>query len=300
MNRRRAQPGVGGFTGWQRVRVVPGGHGLAVYPAGSSFGPRTLVDWEFVWIVDGDAVFISDGREHAAPAGTVILARPGMTDGYRWDARRGSRHGYVHFTLDAAGAAIPPAAAWPLMRRLGADSVVPILLRSCVRALDERGPGWAEIAAGALRQALLVYLAGGGEVAGEEPPPPPTAVARALSRLREVWGASDAWTPLSITALARAAGVSREHLARAFQRHYGTSPRAAQLAIRLDRSAHLLARTDLPVREVARLSGFGDQFHFSRRFSAAYGASPRAFRLRIAAGAPLPQHPLVRVWTVSG
>lgn len=287
-----------GFAGWPGLRLAPGGHGLAVYPAGTSFGPRTLLDWEFVWIVEGEAVWTVDGVEHPAPPGTVTLARPGMVDGYRWDPRRESRHGYVHFTCDPAGTGCPPPAGWPLLRRCGPDSVVPPLLKSCIRALDAQGPAWRELAEGALRQALLAFVAGGGEVAGDEAPTPPTPVARALARLRDAWDGSEAWTPLSITALARAAGVTREHLARAFQRHFAISPRAAQLALRLDRAANLLARTDLPVHEVARLAGFADQFHFSRRFSGAYGASPRAFRKRIASGAPLPMHPLVRVWRV--
>lgn len=282
------------FSGWDRVRFTWGGHGLASYPAGATFGPRTIGDYEFVWIVDGEVVWTVDGVDHAAPPGTVTLVRPGMRDSYRWDQRRDSRHGFVHFSLDLAGAEAPPAAAWPLLRRYGDDSVVPPLLRHLLRTVEERGPCWEELAQGAARQALLAFLAGGDGVAGDEAPQPPPAVGRALLRLREAWR-GETWSPLSISALARSAGVSREHLTRAFQHHFAVSPREAQLALRLDRSAHLLARTSLAVNEVARLCGFADQFHFSRRFRAAYGASPRAFRKRIAEGAAMPMHPLVRV-----
>lgn len=285
------------FSGWERVRFTWGGHGLAVYPAGATFGPRTIGDFELVWIVDGDATWTVDGVAHAAPPGTVTLARPGMRDSYAWDQRRDSRHGFVHFSLDlpaAVAADCPPLTAWPLLRRYGADSVVPPLLRHLLRVIEERGPCWQELAQGAARQALLAFLAGGDGVAGDEAPLPPAAVERALLRLREAWR-GETWSPLSISSLARSAGVSREHLARAFQKHFGASPREAQLALRLDRSAHLLARTGLAVGEVARLCGFADQFHFSRRFRAAYGASPRVFRRLIAAGGAMPMHPLVRV-----
>ena len=282
------------FRGWERVRFTWGGHGLAVYPAGASFGPRTINEFEFVWIVDGEVAWTVDGVEHATPPGTVSLIRPGMRDSYRWDPRRDSRHGFVHFRLDLADAEVPPPDQWPLLRRYSADSVLPLLLRHLLRAIEQHGPGWEELAQGAGRQALLVFLAGGDGIAGEEMPPPPAAVERALLRLREAWH-GETWSPLSISALARSAGVSREHLTRAFSRHFGASPREAQIALRLDRSAHLLARTSLTVGEVARLCGFADQFHFSRRFRAAYGASPRAFRGRIAEGGSMPMHPLVQV-----
>ncbi len=282
------------FRGWDRVRFSWSGHGLAVYPPGAIFGPRTISDFELVWIVDGEVVLTVDGAEHAAPPGTVTLIRPGMRDSYRWDQRRDSRHGFVHFSIDLAGADCPPLAQWPLLRRYGADSVVPPLLRHLLRVIEERGPCWDELAQGAARQVLLTFLAGGDGVAGDEAPLPPPAVERALLRLREAWR-GETWSPLSISALARSAGVSREHLARAFQHHFGVSPREAQIALRLDRSAHLLARTTLPVGEVARLCGFADQFHFSRRFRAAYAVSPRTFRGRIAEGAAMPMNPLVRV-----
>jgi len=282
------------FRGWERVRFSWGGHGLAVYPAGANFGPRTIGDFELVWIIDGDVTWIADGVEHPAPPGTVTLVRPGMRDSYRWDAKRDSRHGFVHFSVDLSGADCPPPEQWPLLRRYGADSVVPPLLRHLLRLIEEHGSAWEELAQGAARQILLAFLAGGDGVSGDELPHPPEPVARALERLREAWR-GELWGPLSISALARAAGVSREHLARSFQRHFGASPREAQLALRLDRSAHLLARTDLPINEIARLCGFCDQFHFSRRFRSAYGFSPRPFRKRIAEGAPMPMNPLVQV-----
>lgn len=282
------------FRGWERVRFSWGGHGLAVYPAGATFGPRTVADYELVWIVDGDVAWTVDGVVHAAPPGTVTLVRPGMRDSYRWDQQRDSRHGFVHFSIDLADADCPAPGTWPLLRHYGSDSIVPVLLRHLLRLVEERGPCWEELAQSAGRHVLLSFLAGGDGVAGDEAPLPPPAVGRALQRLREAWS-GETWSPLSISALARAAGVSREHLTRAFQRHFGTSPREAQLALRLDRGAHLLARTGLPVGEVSRLCGFADQFHFSRRFHAAYGAGPRAFRRRIAEGGAMPMNPLVRV-----
>src|SRR5258708_37845736 len=96
-----------------RLRFSFNGHGLAFYPPGATFGPRTLGDFEFVWIVDGDVVWECDGLAHPAPAGTVLLARPGMRDGFRWDPKRPTRHGYVHFTLAQHGAPLPPMSASP-------------------------------------------------------------------------------------------------------------------------------------------------------------------------------------------
>jgi AraC-like DNA-binding protein len=281
------------YERWSEVRFRFGGFGLAVYPPGAVFGPRTSRDFELVWTVDGEVAWIADGREHPMPPGSVCLVRPGMRDEFHWDAGRQSRHGFVHFELDLGPAATPPAAAWPLVRRYGEHDVVLPLLRHLNWLLAAKGPAWEELAQGAARQALLAFLAGSGAEVGEHAPEPPPAVARALARVREAW-ARDCWLPLSVPALARAAGVTREHLSRAFHRHFGAGPAEVMTALRLDRGAHLLARSGLGVSEIARLCGFSDPFHFSRRFRAAYRMPPSTFRERVLAGMAMPMHPLVK------
>src|SRR5678815_3068109 len=54
----------------------PVGGAVAVYPPGSTWGPRTLPDFELVWILEGDTVWTCNGTRHAAPPGTMILSRP--------------------------------------------------------------------------------------------------------------------------------------------------------------------------------------------------------------------------------
>lgn len=62
--------------------------------------------------------------------------------------------------------------------------------------------------------------------------------------------------PLSIKALARDAGVSREHLVRAFARRYGSGPSTYLRTVRVARAKHLLAETPLPAKEIALRCGF--------------------------------------------
>src|ERR1700752_3800704 len=46
-----------------QLRLAITAHGLADYPPGATFGPRTLRDYEFVLIVEGDVLWMSDGVE---------------------------------------------------------------------------------------------------------------------------------------------------------------------------------------------------------------------------------------------
>lgn len=83
---------------------------------------------------------------------------------------------------------------------------------------------------------------------------------------------------VGIGELAQACGLSPGHFARAFQRSTGMPPHRWLTLRRVDRARDLLARTELPLAEVALACGFAGQSHFGRVFAAAVGESPGAWR----------------------
>jgi AraC-like DNA-binding protein len=65
---------------------------------------------------------------------------------------------------------------------------------------------------------------------------------------------------------------------RVFRERFGRSPLAFRNDRRLEVAATLLRVTNLTSREIARRTGFCDEFHLSRRFSSRYGVAPTAYR----------------------
>ncbi len=276
------------------------GHGLATYPAGSTFGPRTLGDYEFVWILDGEVVWRCDGADVPAPAGTLLLGRPGMRDGFTWDPTRPTRHGFVHFHRNPGCTLgdLPPESTWPLARRLGAGDVLLPLLHHLGWLLDEHPPGWESLAQSALGHALAAFIHGasGGTEPSQDPLHP--LVEQVIGGMQQRWSHGPMVVP-SLTALARLAGVSRAHLVRVFHRECGATPVEALRLLRLDRAANLLARTNEDVAAIAARCGFANAFHFSRSFRSVYGQPPSAFRQSILAGGGVPTLKLVRLRRLS-
>ena len=83
---------------------------------------------------------------------------------------------------------------------------------------------------------------------------------------------------LAIEDLARAASVSPSYLTRLFRQSLGTSPHDYVVRFRITRAKQLLAETSLPIRDIARKTGFASSSNFSYRFSAITGISPRSYR----------------------
>src|SRR5262249_5781894 len=82
----------------------------------AEFGPRRMRDYEFVWMIEGDAEYTWAGKKVAAPEGSIVLCRPGAIDAFRWDPVKPTKHGYYHFQIHSLPRGWPKTEQWPLVR----------------------------------------------------------------------------------------------------------------------------------------------------------------------------------------
>jgi transcriptional regulator GlxA family with amidase domain len=79
-------------------------------------------------------------------------------------------------------------------------------------------------------------------------------------------------------ALAEVAGLSVCHFARMFKQTVGVSPNRYVLQCRIEWARELLADTDMPLSEIAIVTGFSDQSHYTRWFREIIGVTPGSYR----------------------
>jgi transcriptional regulator GlxA family with amidase domain len=84
--------------------------------------------------------------------------------------------------------------------------------------------------------------------------------------------------PLTLGDIARAAGVSRQHLLKLCWKSGKPTPMQQLYNKRLEIAADLLLQTGSSVGEIAERCGFVNVFHFSRKFKEAYHRSPLTWR----------------------
>ena len=89
--------------------------------------------------------------------------------------------------------------------------------------------------------------------------------------------------PLDLDAMAREAGYSRFHFARAFKAAVGRSPHRYISDRRLERAKALLAGGDRSLVDIALVLSFSCQANFTRAFRAATGQTPGQYRRDLSA-----------------
>ncbi|MFE7035663.1 helix-turn-helix domain-containing protein [Streptomyces sp. NPDC057621] len=208
-----------------------------------------------------EAELTVDGTPHLIRPGRVGLVPPGATVRYRYRGR--SEHLYAHLRVAAAG---EPRTV-PVLQDAGAELplLTELLLQAVASAPNEPERTRAEIWTALWRIARLAPAAAR--------PGPHPAVTAAMAYIEGRLA-----TPLTVPAVARAAGVSHNHLTRLFRATTGATVVAYIRRRRLDRARHLLRASTLSIPAVAASVGIPDLQAFNKACRRELGASPRALR----------------------
>lgn len=85
---------------------------------------------------------------------------------------------------------------------------------------------------------------------------------------------------ISVSDMARIAGLSPSHFLRAFRRTTGQPPHQFLLAARLGRARDLIVASDMPFGLIARLSGFNSNSHMTATMRRVWQTTPSELRRR--------------------
>lgn len=209
-----------------------------------------------------DAELTVDGTAHLIRPGRVSLVPPGTTVRYRYQGR--SEHLYAHLRIAPVG---PPRTV-PVVQDTGPElpTLSGLLLRAVAAAPATPEHTRAEIWTALWRIADL-------RPAATPPNGPHPAVTTAIAHIE-----AHLATPLTVPEIARAAGISHNHLTRLFRTETGTTVVAYIRRRRLERAHHLLRASTLSIPAVAASVGIPDLQAFNKACRRELGSSPRALR----------------------
>ncbi|MFI5840264.1 AraC family transcriptional regulator [Catenuloplanes sp. NPDC051500] len=223
----------------------------------------------------GEIVFVPHGRPHGFGSSPVPfrslpeVRQPPPADRGCFDVEFVSccyhlDRGRVHDALSG----LPDVITLPIDETLG---MLADLLGA--HAVDSR-PG-SDLALPAVVDLILIHLLRRWQDQQGELGVADAGIVRVLRSVRE--DPHRLWT---VQQLSDVAGLSRAALTRRFTSATGEGPGAYLLRRRLDRAAHLLRHTDLPLALIAAQLGYATEFSFSAAFRRAFGIAPGRFRNR--------------------
>lgn len=272
-------------TSTGRSTVPPGGsYPPAQHPALYHFNwqnGRVLPEFSFMLITAGGGVFESKptGSVRLSP-GTAVLLLPGVWHRYRPDSEAGWTERWMHFNGEFAHQLLdhkllsPERAILSSIPARESDGALRRLLtraHSCQASnsllLSLQGLG---VLALTLGNAVPMSSAAEeiSEASGED-----SLASRALEY---IWSRSH--RVLSVPDVARSLGATRRTLERHLLADRGRSVLDEIIACRFNRAERLLRETELPIRTVVDLAGFGSLENMRRVFVKRTQLSPADYR----------------------
>lgn len=228
-------------------------------------------------LLSGAVNLITPWETQYLEAGSLLLLTPGTV--HQWQTQQQACHWLVlSFDLDHP-LVTPPHQHWPQCPEL-LWSV--LLLCETVQSAQE---GWALRANSHLGVVYATLLNLLESPATSEPTLETTP--QLVRRIDELLNAHLA-TPMTLEELAAEVSMSARHLTRCYRTHTGMTIHDRQEALRLERAAQLLRRTNLPITEIAHAVGISNAAYLAGRFWQRFSLTPREFRRRGLAGEYLP------------
>jgi AraC-like DNA-binding protein len=250
--------------------------GDVLYSKGGSVGPRRQMDYQLVIIHSGHLTLTLDNEVIEVPENHAILLSPGHREHFLFARDQETRHSWIALAVDAQSESLRENFAlcrgpFPFIGRMA--NLLDIAKRGVAqvsRADQLHYRVYEDLGTSILCAfACAVY---DGYQASEISQP-------ILSRMEQYIAESYA-RPLTLDLIARAAGVSRQHLLKLCRVSQKPTPMDQLYLRRIEVASDLLLNTGFSIAEIAEQTGFLNQFHFSRRFKQRIGSSPSAWRGR--------------------
>ena len=257
-----------------RMHRGPVAIGDVLYKKGGSFGPRAQMDFQLVVIHSGWLTLRLDEETIEVPENHGILLSPGHREHFYFARNHNTHHSWV---------AVAPRALAPEMRTelTALRGPIPFLgrmasLLDLARKNSVPASGAESLQKG-FYQGLAISILCDFASAVSEGRKVAASCDTVLSRMDRFLADTYA-RPLTLNEIARAAGVSRQHLLKLCRVADRPTPIKQLYAKRLEVAADLLLHTGFSIAEIAEQCGFSNQFHFSRKFKQSLGRSPLAWR----------------------
>ena len=248
--------------------------------------------FEVCHVYDGAGTFTVAGEKHALSPGQTFLAMPGKPHEIVSDRRKPLGVYFWAYTLAPArqpNAERPTEAA--LFELLGRfrDAQTPVVAPAAIGAtlklicdeMARRAPGFLRVITG-LTEKLIIDTARAvvpaAAAAAEHPELRGRTATESLVQTAARYLQDNLARRFEVRDVAAQVGLSERQLSRVFNKATGSSILAYLTRARVERAAHLLLNSDMPIKQISAAVGYPDTHYFTTLFGRHTGQTPAAFR----------------------
>lgn len=238
---------------------------------------RVLQNYQFVYVTRGTGVFESvAGKNLPVRTGDLLILFPHVWHRYKpmldtgWDEYWVEFSGeFIHRIMEQKKIT-PENPVW----NIGVHDRILDLFLEAIDLLRREPPNY-QMLMGTLAMYLIAHVVSISDQRTNE-----DRSATEVIREAKRWLARNPLQRENLDKLASRLNMSYSAFRQLFKYETGFSPNQFALEIKINKACDLLARTDLPINQIAQQCGMESIYYFSRLFKQKIGLAPTTYRLR--------------------
>lgn len=236
--------------------------------------PRTLRDYNFIFITLGRVVWVIDGEDVPLSPGRLVIVPPGVPHHAYSQTRHVCLYSYHTQVSLPGGGDVFDLLIPPRVQHVPRDCPLDRYLRGAALEFNRDDAWQSQLMFGSWVRLIVLELlrhdAEAGQLTHRNVDPLIVQMLEALNHRID--------RPTTLDDLASVAGFSAQHLNRVFNRLLGMTPLQYLTRLRMQHAAALLTDGRLTLRAIAEAVGYDDPYYFSRLFKQHVGRSPAQYR----------------------
>jgi AraC-like DNA-binding protein len=236
---------------------------------------RTLPEFQFVYISDGEGVFCAGGRTYTVKAGSLLLLLPGMKHSYKPRYETGWHEYWVGFRGGFFNGLINEGilSRDRIFFEIGLRDYVLSIFMQIFEEVRSQQPLYQ------IKASSQVYLLLAELLSFERRKEHPDySQQQQIVEKVKFYMEENIYKKINITSIAREVGLNASRLNDIFKAYTSMTPYHYYIQIKINRACRLLEQTDLSIKEAAFKLGFDDQYYFSRLFRQKTGIPPSRWK----------------------
>lgn len=236
---------------------------------------RTLPEFQFVYISDGEGAFYAEGKTYTVKAGSMLLLLPGMKHSYKPRYETGWHEYWVGFTGRFFNGLVDEGilSRDRIFFEIGLRDYILSIFMQIFEEVRSQRPLYQ------VKASSQVYLLLAELLSYERRKEHPD-----YSRQQQIvekvkfYMEENIYKKINITDIAQEAGLNASRLNDVFKAYTSMTPYHYYIQIKINKACRLLEQTDISIKEAAFKLGFDDQYYFSRLFRQKTGIPPSKWK----------------------
>lgn len=238
--------------------------------------PHGRVDYHILYISEGCCFVTENNHIFEAPAGSVIVYRPGEPQQYKFNGKIKSISYYIHFTGTGCEDLFNRFSMHTgRIFQIGRSTSLEKALINLIDDVHLKEPFFEQFCHAHLMRILSII----GKKIYDAEMSKESHFDNKLVEILKIMHKEYAENK-SISYYANIFGLSESRFSHIFKEYAKVSPNKYLLSIKIMKAKELIENTDLSMSQIAEYVGIPDQNYFSRLFKQYVGCSPKAYQMK--------------------